>query len=118
MSTPQQGLSAAVSMPDVPITVNNYGRTGTSLQLVTGLGIITAITADNHAGTTAAATYLLDGTDTTGELLAVVTTPAANGSNVACGIPGIYFKRGIYVYLRAASQVVTVTYIPVFTPLR
>ena len=112
----------AVRSPDwsstehLPVTVNNAGHAGSGYQLVTGIGLIIAITGYSTTTTTASQYELQDGTDTTGEIKAFIGAPAAGNFALGAGPPGIAFRRGLFLNHVAGTMLITVTYIPVVNP--
>ena len=99
-----------------PVTVSNTNAS--TQQLVTGIGLITAISARAISATTAPQFELHDGTDSTGNILANICMAAGGGMMSGAGFPGIYFGRGLYLLGVSGFAQVTVTYIPLTEPLR
>jgi len=89
---------------------------GQSGQILTGIGLITAIIAPNGNTTTYSKVTLYDGTDTTGLVLANLFAPASGNCNICPGYPGIPFRNGIYLHSAFGGIVVTLVYIPVANP--
>ena len=98
----------------LPVTVSNIGQTTSSFQMMTGSGLIIAITALSLTATVASQFQLLDGTDSTGELRAVIGAPAAGNASFSPAVPGIPFRRGLYLQHEAGAMLITVTYIPFY----
>ena len=94
-----------------PVNVQS-ADTAVSGQLVTGQGIIIFASWRNHATTAVSQFSLYDGTDTSGQRLLTMNIPAGAGDTTSPGFPGIPFRRGIYLEVRAGSFVLTCTYIP------
>ena len=86
-----------------------------SVQLVTGIGLITAITCCDTTNTGFAAALLTDGTDATGNLLAVLNTPHGGGFSPSMTPPGILFRTGLYYDHVSGAMTTTVTYIPLLS---
>ena len=116
MSTPGSGNPTPGAWSDGAVTVSNTGKAGQSTALATGPGLITAITAIPSTLTVASQMYLLDGSDATGEFLAVLGIPAGGSFALSPGVPGIPFRRGLFVANHAGGCLMTVTYIPAYQP--
>ena len=114
MTTPP-GRYGLIDWRDLPAprTVSAY-QTVSSVQLLTGIGLITAVSMDNPtaSGGAAAHAYLYDGTDTTGDLIVALGATGGGGDSVSPGLPGIPFRRGVYLYINAGTATICVTYIP------
>jgi len=102
----EAGIRPAVTYPT--------GTQGGSVVLLTGVGVITCITFATAQVTTPALFYLRDGVDNTGEQIAVLGCPAGGGGAIAAGLPGIPFRRGLYLAHVTGNIVATITYIPLF----
>ena len=99
-----------------PRTVHNVGFAATPHQLMTGCGLIIAITAIANTTTAPANGWLLDGTDATGEYLVFISMVAAGSFTLGPGMPGIPFKRGLYNDPFTGGYKMSVTYIPLDQP--
>ena len=118
MTTPQSGdwQQLIAERGGVPVTVAVAGSG--SQQIMTGIGLIIQVTFANTNLSTPARYRLLDGTDSTGPTLAILTAPAVSGITVSPCPPGIYFGNGIYYHAELGAATVSVTYIPLFYPLK
>ena len=118
MSTPQGAdVQALVAeRGGVPVTV--VAIAGATGQLMTGIGLVTAISAANTSITNATRMLLRDGIDTTGPVIAAIAAAAAQGYSLGPVEPGIYFGQGLYLQNFAGAATVTVTYIPLTLPLK
>ena len=83
-------------------------------QLITGAGLIIAITFGNFAATTAGRFYLLDGTDNTGQPIAVCAAQAGGGGSITPPPPYIPYKNGLYCFTNAGVLQATLTYLPLY----
>ena len=108
------GRSDPFGPEQLPVTVNNLLKTAGSLQLMTGSGLIIAITALSLTATIASQFRVLDGTDSTGDLRAVIGAPAAGNASFSPADPGIPFRIGLYLEHQTGTMVITVTYIPFY----
>ena len=99
-----------------PVTV--AVSTSGAVQMATGIGLILAITVANESVTTPARFTLQDGADTTSPVIAALAAPGGDSCQVSPASPGIYFGTGLYLGWQAGSAHVTVTYIPLLTPLK
>lgn len=99
-----------------PVTVGNANSAGG--QLMTGIGLIIAITVLNTNATAAARFFLRDGIDSTGPIIAYLGAAAGGSDTLGPCPPGIYFGRGLFLQDAAGTAGVTVTYIPLLTPLK
>ena len=118
MSTPpgQDQLNWWLERGGVPVTVSNTNAS--TQQLVTGIGLITAISARAISATIAPQFELHDGTDSTGNIMANICMAAGGGMMSGAGFPGIYFGGGLYLLGISGFAQVTVTYIPLTLPLK
>ena len=118
MTVPQSG-DAGNWWPErggVPVTVATAGIG--SQQLVTGIGLIIAVTFVNANVSTPARSTLHDGADATGTILAILGAPASGGGSPGIAPPGIYFGTGLYYAVNTGNALMTVTYIPLALPLK
>ena len=116
MTIPAVGSPDWSSTEHLPRTVTNVGFAGANHQLVTGIGLIIAISAINNTLTTAGLGWLRDGTDVTGEYLVMVSVPAAGSFALGPCAPGIPFRRGLFMQIYSGGIDIAVTYIPVVAP--
>lgn len=98
-----------------PRTVSS--TTGASALLLQGVGLIVAITAIESTGSAGARWRVHDGTDTTGEIVAFLAAVANGSCPIAPGLPGIYFRVGLYLEAVSGAMHVSVTYLPLLSPL-
>ena len=99
-----QGASA------VPVTVSRIGL-ASSAQLISGAGLIIAITLANNSTTTPVWIALGDGTDANGYIVASLAAPAGGGLTMGIAPAGIPFSRGIYLTHHLGTYDLTVTYV-------
>jgi len=118
MSTPQQQdwQQLVTERGGAPVTV--YSLAAGSGQLVTGIGLIIAITGSNTSTTAGARYRIYDGVDTTGPCIASIGMPASGGEMAGLFPPGIYFGQGLYLSKLSSPADITVTYVPLFYPLK
>jgi len=103
---------------DVPVIRTAFAyEQAASVQLVTGIGLITCVNFLESTGNAAGAGYLWDGETGAGQLLACLGVPEGVGQTIAPAGPGIPFSRGIYLQIVNSSLSVVVTYIPFLNPL-
>lgn len=114
---PSRVFVPAVDLTAAPIPVTVSSVTGSSGLLFQGTGLIIAITAAESTGSAGARYKLHDGQDSTGQLIAALAAPANGFAPVAPAGPGIYFKDGIYVEAVSGAMNLTVTYLPLLSPL-
>ena len=115
MTTPA-GLFGLIDWTALPLprTVQALYQS-TSAQLVTGAGIITALSVVTRTASTAYLARLLDGTDTTGEMRVAVAAPAAGGGCLTPAPPGIPFSNGIYFHNLSVGADSVITYVPLLS---
>jgi len=118
MSTPQvqDWQQVIAERGGVPVTA--VSLTGASGQLVTGIGLITSVTVANNSATTPAVLQLRDGSAASSPMLAAFSVPAGGGVPLGAGNGGIYFGTGLYISNTSGAATVTVTYIPLYYPLK
>ena len=118
MSTPQQADTPQIiaERGGVPVTVATANTL--SQQLITGIGLIIAVTFVNTNVSTPARYTLHDGTDATGPALGILGAPASGSDGIYPREPGIYFGTGLYVAENTGVGLLTVTYIPLRNPLK
>ena len=97
-----------------PRTVSWYYNYS-SLNLVTGIGLITAITFVSTAATAASLFHVRDGTDDTGQIIAVIGGPPGGASAACPAPPGILFRLGLRLTVSGGVGSGTITYIPLLS---
>ena len=118
MTTPAPNSPAATyeRFGHTPVTVSDL--VGFGGQLMTGIGLITAVTFLNYETGSPSSVILYDGGSTAGTPLAVIGAPGGGGGGYGIGLPGIYFCHGLYSSVVSGQMAVTVTYVPLTEPLR
>ena len=86
-------------------------------QLVTGIGLIQAVTICAESTTVPAKFYLYDGTDQTGLPLAAIQAPAGGSQGFCYGVPGLPYREGIYLRYAGGVYSYSVVYIPLLNQL-
>jgi len=118
MTVPQSG-DAGNWWPErggAPVTVTNQNSGGG--QLMTGIGLITSISALNTNASTPARFTLHDGTDGSGPVIVTIGAAASQPFSLGAGDGGIYFGTGLYLQQNNGTMVIVVTYIPLTLPLK
>lgn len=104
-------LSAAAP----PLNVGKAAQAA-DVQLATGIGLITSITWCESSGSAACHARLLDGTDTSGAMIAAVGGASSASGDAGPGLPGIYFRNGLFLHVVAGQLDFTVQWIPLRSP--
>ena len=112
----QQAYSAGQDVP--PLAVVSAVALAASQQLCTGVGLIIAISACEQSGNSRMLYYLRDGTDATGQVIAVLGAPESQAPVAEVIPPGIPFRRGLYMQQLNGVISISITYIPLVNPVR
>ena len=100
-----------ISALPAPRTVSALAVTA-SVQLVTGIGLITCAVDGESVGDAPSSVRIHDGTDATGQFLFRLQANQAGSAAVFPAPPGILFRRGIWLEWVFGAGDVSVTYIP------
>ena len=110
-----QVYSAGADLPRVTTWSGKY--IAVSQQVMTGPGLLMAVAEMNVNTTAPCGLWLQDGTDSTGNIVAVLQSPAAGYASFTPGPPGVPFKIGLYLNRQSGSQDVVITWIPLISPV-
>ena len=114
MSTPPGQATDPFGPEALPITVSNRGAAFASGQLAQGQGLVTAVTAHASSSTTPPRFQIVDGTDSSGIVLAFIAMQAGGSYVFTPAGAGIPFRSGLYLYVEAGGALITVTYVPFY----
>jgi hypothetical protein len=95
----------------VPRTLGDTSSTG-SRQLVTGAGLIVAVTISESTGSGGYYAFLHDGTDTSGEIIVQMSGPTASSQSVTPSAPYIPFRAGLYYDANYGHATLSLAWIP------
>lgn len=95
-----------------PITING---TSFATTLVTGPGLIIALTYSNNGATAAGSFTIRDGQSASGNILVTVKVPGGQGGSLAVAEPGIWFGDGLLFVSGGGAVTWTLTYLPYYS---
>jgi hypothetical protein len=108
---PVVDLTVAPAPVTVPASNSHAGK------ILAGCGLIIAITWIEDSGTNPCFNKLYDGQDATGPIIAYFGGPAASSGHIGPGVPGIYFRNGLFLVQSTGATDLTITYLPLLNPL-